>query len=146
LSALRGNTALDTSAIIEFLTGSELGRAVREYFETLKPTEKAYCSLYAVSEIFYILCRLRGEEDAEEKLRLMLGSRVIEVVDSPEMALEAGRLKCARAISIADCSCISTAKITDSVAVFAYIEEELDKEMKRKKFDVEILTLADKKR
>jgi len=138
---LRGNITLDTSAVIEYLTGTELGRIVKEYFQSLKPEEKVYCSLYALSEIFYVLCRLRGSEYATEKIGIMLHSRVVRVENTEEMALEAGRLKCERAISIADCSCIATAKITGSRAVFAQRERDLVKETKRRPFDVEILFL-----
>lgn len=136
---------LDTSAIVEYLMGTELGRSVKEYFETLKPEERVHCSLYSISEIFYVLCRLKGLEYALERMGVMLSSRVVEITNTEEMALEAGRLKCERAFSIGDCSCIATAKITGSQAVFAQREKELVNEMERKPFEVEILFLADLK-
>jgi len=143
LNTLRGNTTLDTSAIIEYLMGTELGRIIKEYLETLKPEEKIHCSLYTISEVFYVVCRLKGLEYAVEKMNMMLNSQVIEVNNTAEMALETGRLKCERAISIGACSCIATAKITRSPAVFAQKEKELVNEMKKKPFDVEILFLAE---
>jgi len=143
LSALRGSTALDTSAVIEFLTGTDLGRVVKEYFETLKPDEKVYCSLYSLSETFYVLCRLKGSEFAVEKMKLIMDSRVIQVENGEEMAMEAGKLKCERAISIGDCGCIATAKISRSRAVFAQKEKELVNEMRKKPFGVEILFLSE---
>jgi len=143
LDILRGNITLDTSALIEFLTGTKLGRIVKEYFETLKPEEKVYCSLYAVSEIFYVLCRLKGPEYAAEKVGEILSSQVVEVEGTEEMAFETGRLKCERSISIGDCSCIVTAKITGSIAVFAQSEKEILKEMKRTPFPAKILFLSD---
>jgi PIN domain nuclease of toxin-antitoxin system len=123
--------------------GTELGRIVKEYFETLKVEERVYCSLYSVSELFYILCRLKGSDFAAKKINEMFTSRVIEINNTTEMALEAGRLKCERAISMGDCSCIATAKITKSQAVFSRKEEELVKEIKRKTFDARILFLAE---
>lgn len=134
---------LDTSAIIEYLMGTKLGSIVKEYFETLKLEEKVYCSLYSISEIFYVLCRLKCLEYAVDKINTMLSSRVIEINNTEEMALKTGRLKCKRAISIGDCSCIVTAKITRSRAVFAQREKELVNAMKRKPFNVEILFLAE---
>lgn len=134
---------LDTSAIIEYLTGTELGSIIKEYFETLKAQEKVHCSLYSISEIFYVLCRLKGLKYAVEKINAMLNSQVIEINNTEEMALEAGKLKCDRAISIGDCSCIATAKITKSRPVFSQGEKELVNEMKRKPFAVEILFLAE---
>lgn len=143
MSALRGSVTLDASAIIEYLTGTELGRIVKGYLEALRPEEKVYCSLYNISEIFYVLCRLKGLEYAAERINEMLTSRVVEVDNTEEMALEAGRLKCERAISIGDCSCIATAKITRSRAVFAQREKELANEMGREPFAVEVLFLAE---
>lgn len=140
---MRGSATLDTSVIIEYLMGTELGRIIKGYFETLESEEKVYCSLYAISEIFYVLCRLKGLEYAVEKINAMFVSRVIEVNNTEEMALEAGRLKCERAISVGDCSCIATAKITRSQAVFAQREKELVNEMQRKPFAVEMLFLAE---
>jgi len=143
LRRLLGSVTLDTSAVVEYLMGTDLGRVIKEYLETLKLEEKVYCSLYSISEIFCVLCRLKEPKYAEEKLNVMLSSRAVEVVNTREMALEAGRLRCERAISIGDCSCIATAKITGSRAVFARKEKELEDEVKKKSFDVEILTLAD---
>lgn len=134
---------LDTSAIIEYLTGTKLGTIVKDYFETLKPDEKVYCSLYSISEIFYVLCRLKGLEYTVDRINTMLNSRVIEINNTEEMALKAGRLKCERAISIGDCSCIATAKITRSRAIFAQKEKEIVNTIKRKPFNVEILFLAE---
>lgn len=56
--------------------------------------------------------------------------------------LEAGGLKYERAISIGDCSCIATAKITGSRAVFAQRERDLVNEIEKRPFDVEIVFLA----
>ncbi|MHA1710805.1 MAG: PIN domain-containing protein, partial [Candidatus Freyarchaeota archaeon] len=123
--------------------GTDLGRVIKEYFETMKLEEKVYCSLYTISELFYVLCRLKGLGYAVEKMNMMLSSRVVEINNTVEMALEAGRLKCERAISIGDCSCIATAKITRSQAIFAKKEKEIATEMKTKPFDVEILFLTE---
>jgi predicted nucleic acid-binding protein len=142
LNILRGSITLDTSAIIEYLMGTELGQIVKEYFQTLKPGEKVYCCLYSLSEMVYVLCRLKGLEYTTEKINFMLSSQVVEIENTKEMAMEAGRLKCERAISIGDCSCIATAKITGSRAVFARRERDLVNEMKKRPFDVEITFLA----
>lgn len=141
MNALRGSVTLDTSAIIEYLMGTELGRIIKDFFETLKSEEKVHCSLYSISEMFYVLCRLKGVEQAVEKINAFLSSQVVEVNNTEEMALEAGKLKCERALSIGDCSCIATAKITGSRAVFAQREKELTNEMKRKPLDVGLLFL-----
>lgn len=140
---LRGSTTLDTSAVVEYLTGTEMGKVLKNYFDRLKREERVFCSIYVVSEIFYVLCRLRGPDFAKVKVGEMLRSGVFEVCSSTEMALEAGGLKCERAISLADCSCVATAKMTGSRAVFAKRERELAREMERKPFGVETVFLED---
>ena len=140
---LQGNTTLDTSAMIEFLIGSDLGEIIRDYLENLDAEESVHNSLYSISEMYYVLNRLKGDEFATESLERILDSNIINVNSTLEMAIEAGRLKSERAISIADCSCLSTAKITDSKAVFARREKEIAREMKRKSFGVEMVFLDD---
>lgn len=143
MNALRGNVTLDTSAIMEYLMGTELGQTVKTYFETLKSEEKVYCSLYNLSETFYVLCRLKGEEYATEKVKEMLDSQMIEIYNTREMALETGRLKCENAISMGNCSCIATAKITESRPLFAHKEKELVNAMKKRPLATEILFLVE---
>jgi len=140
LRALQGNLTLDTSVLIEYLIGSDLGKAIRDYLFSLKPNEKAYCSLYTISEVFYIMCRLKGSGFAHEKMGRLLLSNMISVHASTELALKTGELKCERAISLADCSSIATAILTNTKAVFVE-EEELRKEIARKPFETEIVFL-----
>ncbi len=141
MSRLQGNLTLDTSAIIEYLIGSHLGEDVRDYFANLKPDERAYCSLYTISETFYVMCRLKGKEFAREKMEKILLSNMISVHNSIELAMKTGELKCERAISLADCSSLATAIITNTKAVFTE-EEELKKEIAKKPFEVEIIFLG----
>ncbi|MEM2129202.1 MAG: hypothetical protein QXZ70_01250, partial [Candidatus Bathyarchaeia archaeon] len=112
-------------------------------FETLEPEETANCSIFTISEIFYILCRLRGATFAADKISDMLKSRILEVYNTTEFAIRTGKIKCERAISLADCSCIAAAELANAKAVFAKKEEELVKEMKRKPFDAEIIFLEE---
>ncbi|MBS7629125.1 PIN domain-containing protein, partial [Candidatus Bathyarchaeota archaeon] len=58
MKRLQGSLTLDTSVLVEYLAGSELGEKIREYFANLGPDEKAHCSIYTISELFYIICRL----------------------------------------------------------------------------------------
>lgn len=143
MKSLRGSTALDTSALIEFFTGTKAGGTLKQYLQTLKAEETANCSLHTISEIFYVLCRLQGPRFAEEKVEDMLKSRILTVYNTTDLAIETGKVKCERAISLADCSCIATAKLANAKAVFARKEEELLKEMERRTFDVEIIFLQE---
>ncbi len=141
MSRLQGNLTLDTSAIIEYLIGSHLGEAVKDYFANLKPDERAHCSLYTISETFYVMCRLKGKEFAREKMEKILLSNMISIHSSIELAMKTGELKCERAISLADCSSLATAIMTNTKAVFTE-EEELRREIAKKPFEVEIIFLG----
>jgi len=143
LSALSGSTALDTSALVEYLMGAPTGALLRDYLKNLKAEDKVAASLLTIAETYYVLCRLEGQEFADEKLNQILSSRVIEIYNSLDLALETGRLKCQRTISLADCSCIATARHARAKAVFAFREEELVREMERKSFDVTVVFLQD---
>jgi predicted nucleic acid-binding protein len=143
LKGLRGNIALDSSVLIEYLTGTKTGEILKQYFETLKPEEKVSCSLLTISEVFYVLCRLRGAKFAEEKINDMLTSRVLDICDSAEIAVRTGKIKCERSISLADCSCIAVAEMANAKAVFAKKEKELVKEIEKKPFNREIIFLQD---
>lgn len=141
MKGLKGNTALDTSALIEFLTGTKAGEIIKTYFKTLKPEETTNCSIFIISEVFYVLCRLKGTEFAEEKVNDMLKSKTLQVYNTTDVAIQTGKIKCERAMSLADCSCIAAAKLANAKAVFARKEKELAREMKRKPFTVEITFL-----
>ena len=143
LSELRGSTVLDSSALIEYLSGTRIGNILRTYFETLTTKESVGASLFALAETFYVLCRLKGPKFAGEKLNEILDSAVINVSNSTDLAIQTGKLKCERAISLSDCSCLAAAKLVKGKAVFAFRENELTREMRKKPFGVEILFLED---
>jgi len=143
LKSLRGNTSLDTSVLLEYLTGTNEGEILKQYFKTLKPEETVSCSIFTLSEIFYILCRLKGVRFAQEKINDMLKSQIIQIYNTADLAIQTGKIKCERAISIVDCSCIATAKLAKAKAVFARKEKELKREMERKPFEVEITFLKE---
>ena len=142
LKQLRGNTALDSSTLIEYLTGTDLGKVLRTYFERMELDETAYVSNLTIAETFYVLCRREGVESASQKITRMISSKVIQPTDSIELAIEAGKLK-KRAISLPDCSCLAVAKETGARPVFASRGTELTREMKRKPFDAIPIFLQD---
>jgi hypothetical protein len=77
------------------------------------------------------------------KISQMIGSNMIQTVGSTELAIKTGRMKCERAISLADCSCLATAKEMNAYPVFATREIQLGREMKRKPFEVDPIFLQD---
>ncbi len=67
----------------------------------------------------------------------------ITVLSSRELDAEAGKYKCERNLSLADCYVLALAKLLDATAVFARRERELAKELLRRPLDVEVLFLED---
>ena len=123
--------------------GTAIGKVLREYFRTLVPEETVSSSLFALAETSHVLCRLKGPEFAREKIHDILASRVVEVSNSTEFALQTGKLKCERTISLSYCSCLATARLNKGKAVFAFREKELLREMRKKAFDVDVVFLED---
>jgi len=97
----------------------------------------------AVAELFYILCRRKGREFAREAVEALLWSGYVRVGSSTELDVEAGRYKCERSVSLADCYVLAMAKLLGAAAVFARREHDLAREMSLRKFDVGVLFLED---
>jgi predicted nucleic acid-binding protein len=143
LTELGGNTALDASALIEYLTGTPLGKILREYFRTLSPDQTVTISIFTLAETFYVLCRKKGEAFASQTIAEILSSQIVDILNSPDLAVDSGKLKCGRAISLAGCSCLVTAKYAKAKAVFAFKENELLREMKRRSLGIDVVFLED---
>lgn len=157
LQELHGSLVLDTGVLVEYLIGSsKCGRIIREYFAALGRYDKIHVSIHAVSEICYILCRARsivtneeeqqsrknrsGRKFASEKLVDLLESNALIVHSSIDFAMKIGELKCERSLSIVDCSAIALAESLNLPACFVR-EKELEREISRKPFAVDILLL-----
>lgn len=152
---LRGNLVLDTSVLVEYLVGSSpCGEIVKEYFAGLEANERAHLSLYSISEIYYILCRMKKEtkatnssndEDdpskfASEKLKALLESNAVSIHYSLELSLKTGEMKCERSLSIIDCAALALAEFLKVPACFVK-EKELEREISKKPFGVSVLLL-----
>lgn len=130
--------AVDTGVLIEFLCGTPLGLKFGE--KVAKGDVLLYITETTVSEVYYILCRQLGTAEAKRKTKILLDS--VEVVETKEMQILAGEYKCKRSISLSDCFTIAAAKITGVPALFKK-EQELLEEIKKEKFDIEILFVED---
>jgi uncharacterized protein len=134
--------SIDSGVILAYYLGEDLGKLVKS--SILAPGNgNVYCSRQTISELFYMLCRRKGDEFASKAIETLLKSSYLSVVSSDEIDIQAGRYKCARAISLADCYVLAIAKIQSVPAVFARREEEVEKELERKPFDVKLLFLED---
>lgn len=68
----------------------------------------------------------------------MLESKVVDIIETGTLMGEAAKVKCERALSLPDCFTLALAKIFNCKALFVRREEEIEREIKRRSFDVEI--------
>lgn len=138
---LSGSFALDTSVLVELLLSSDLGKAVEEAL--ISESADGHSSEVNLAEAEYVLCRKLGAETAKSKLDGLRNSNYVPIVDSEQASRIAAEIKCSRALALADCYTLATAKVTESKALFAFRETELEREMKRRPYDVEVIFLED---
>jgi predicted nucleic acid-binding protein len=133
---------VDSGVLLAYYLGEQVGEIAREeILESASTT--VYHSRLCVSELFYVLCRRRGQRIAADYTRAFLDSEHSLLRDSDEIDMTAGACKCERAISLADCYVIATAICHHASAVFARHERDLDSEIKKKPFEVEVVFLED---
>jgi len=138
---LRGRLALDTSALIELVFSTKSGLKLKEAMRDL--SVEAFTTELHITELRYILCRRVGFEKSGERVGKLLASGYISVGEISSLIAEASKIKCERAISLADCFCLALAKVNFCIAVFAKRENELAEEMQKSPIDAEILFLDD---
>ncbi len=103
-----------------------------------KEVKNIIISPITLTEIYYIFCRQRGEESTK-KLTEKIKSAVRIELEFNVRDL-AGKYKCERALSLADCYVLATAKINSAIAIFKKEQELLD-ELDKKDFDLRITIL-----
>lgn len=141
-SKLPDRLSIDSGVILAYYLGEKIGAVARsEIFERAEKT--IYHNRLCVAELFYVLCRRRGIKAATDYSHAYLDAGHSILGDSEEIDIAAGAYKCERAISLEDCYVIATAKTQTASAVFARHERDLDAEIKRKRFDVQVLFLED---
>ncbi len=126
---------LDASALIELAYATPAGEKIKNLLED---ADEAFTTELALTELYYILCRTLGARLAGEKLSELISSNYVVPYGEP-LIFEAGKIKCERKISLADCHVIALAMKINGSAVFARREKELDKENKRRAFEVELV-------
>lgn len=123
------------------LVSSRLGEIVVDALTS--DSAQAYASEINLTEAEYVLCRKLGVEAAKSKVESLRNSNYLLVADTERVSRVAAEIKCARALSLADCYTIATAKVTGSKALFAFRERDLQREMKKRAYDVELTFLED---
>ena len=125
--------------MIELLSSTDLSKPLRDAIEgdIINP----YTTFQSLTEAEYILCREIGWEKAKEKVEGLTESRAIEIVEASELVHETARIKCARAIALTDCYTIALAEKINGTAVFAHLEDDLSREIRRKPFSTKLAFL-----
>ncbi len=126
---------IDTGPLIDYLINEGVADIVqKEIIDNVKII-KVIISPITLTEIFYVLCRDKGEKFASEKASLIKNAVKVEL----EFKIRelAGNYKCKRPLSLADCYVLATAKLNSATAIFKK-EQELVDEMKKNQFDVDI--------
>lgn len=141
MTDLQGSLVIDSGALLEMAYATELGKVLAS--SLLSNATKAWTTKPALTETFYIVCRTLGEVNAEKKTTDLINSMLLQIYESESLHLGAGKIKCKRAISVADSYIIASALELGAKAVFARKDKEIMTEMSRKKFDVPMLFLED---
>jgi predicted nucleic acid-binding protein len=126
--------------LIELLSSTDISKPLLDAIEG--DTVNPYTTFQALTEAEYILCREIGWEKARGKIEGLTESRAVELVEASELVHEAARIKCARAIALTDCYTIALAEKLDGTALFAHLEDDLSREMKRKPFSINLVFLS----
>jgi predicted nucleic acid-binding protein len=106
-------------------------------------TVEAYVTELAVAELRYVVCRSHGWAVSKQRADEMLASGYIHVEDASFLVEDAARLKCERALSLADCFCLALARRFACKALFARREDELVKEMRKEPLGVDVVFLEE---
>jgi uncharacterized protein len=138
-----GNTAFDSSILIELLGGTAAGAAILE--AVTARSSIPHTSWVNIMESEYILCRKIGHEKARKSVKALLDSGYLKIEESPAIHEIAARIKCERSISVVDCYTFAVAELTSSVALFASQEDDLVREMKKRPFKTPPVFLSEKR-
>lgn len=137
-----GVIAMDSSVLLAYLLGESLGEVVRSDI-LAREDVKAYLPGIAIAELFYILCRRKGEQFAKEATEALLQSGLASLVSHQQLDIRAGRYKCDRNLPLADCYVLALGRLLGGTAVFARREADLTHESSRKDLGVRVLFLED---
>ena len=123
MTRLRGSYALDASVLIEILAGSSL---VKDLVEAIVSGDgEAYAARLSLTEALYVTCRLWGLDEASRRMNMLLGSRLIAVIEDRSVWRLAASCKCRVPVSLGDCYTLAAAKAYGLRPLFLRPEREL---------------------
>lgn len=133
--SLEGDYTLDTSVLVEMLSGTAIGAGVSSLIE--RRAISAHTSHVNIAETGYVLCRKIGHEKASTSVRELLDSSVLVLEESREIHTAVSRIKCERAVSLGDSYTLAVSEVTGTRPVFLGREEEITAEMSKRPFKLE---------
>lgn len=94
---------LDTSALLTFIEDEAGADQVHELLEKAKRGEVILLvSFMSFMEVYYISLQERGQEEAQERVKLMAALPIIRVESNESLGAQAGACKAAHRLSVAD--------------------------------------------
>ena len=131
----------DTGVLIEIVRGSKPALTLKTRLEsgTLTP-HTTEANLF---ELSYLTCRSEGWAKAKSVVDSIRESGYFRIHDVQEFLEAAARTKCDRAVSMVDCITIAAGEVLSLPVLFAKHEKELDEELKKRPFKIELRFLMD---
>ena len=132
--------AVDTSTLLEYIEGTDLGKKFKLQFLENENITFFYITPLVQMELLYICCRKMGFDQAYTIITTFLKGFII--YEESKLRESAARLKCQYAISIADCYSLALAKI-ENIPLFMKREIEIENILKKEKLPAEIIFIDD---
>ena len=126
-----GSLVLDTGVLLELAFDSARTKPLRD--RIVAGETQPITGELNVTELSYLLCRRIGQESADRSVSYLRQAKEFKILPSSSFLDSAARMKCARSISLVDCVTICMAESLDVPVLFASHEEEIEKEMKKKR-------------
>jgi len=121
------SVVVDTSVLIELLEETALGNKVFQRIFSNSDIQEFYIAPIVDTELKYILCRQKGNENAIKITSEFL--KDFTIYSEEKLRDTAAYLKCNFAISLADCYSLATAKLLD-IPIYMKKEDEIEKVFK----------------
>ena len=109
---------LDTSALLTFIEDEAGADQVQELLEKAKRDEVILLvSFMSFMELYYISLQERGQEEAQERVKLLTALPIVRVESSESLGAQAGAFKAAHRLSVADAWIAALAHERDATLV-----------------------------
>ena len=109
---------LDTSALFTLIEDEAGAEQVQDLLEQAKRGEvQVLVSFMSFMEVYYISLQERGQEEAQERVKLLAALPMVRVESSESLGVQAGAFKAAHRLSVADAWIAALAQERDAMLV-----------------------------